>query len=65
MDDHIGGILIEYIQSTLAKFLRGDAGVTAIEYALIAAGIAVAISVVVKTLGNSVSTVLQSVVGKL
>jgi pilus assembly protein Flp/PilA len=65
MDDHIGGILIEYIQSTLAKFLRSDAGVTAVEYALIAAGIAVAISVVVKTLGNSVSTVLQSVVGKL
>lgn len=53
------------IKACATKFLKNDAGVTAIEYALIAAGIAVAISIVIKTLGNSISAVFQSVVNKL
>lgn len=52
-------------QSFVARFIQNDEGVTAIEYALIAAGIAVAIAVIVGTLGNSVSTVFQSIVNKL
>ena len=58
-------ILFIKIEACAAKFLKNDAGVTAIEYALIAAGIAVAISIVIKTLGNSISAVFQSVVNKL
>ena len=48
--------------SDLAK---REEGVTAVEYALIAAGIAIAIVVVVGTLGNAISATFQSVVNKL
>jgi pilus assembly protein Flp/PilA len=48
--------------SDLAK---REEGVTAVEYALIAAGIAIAIVVVVGTLGNAISATFQSVVSKL
>jgi pilus assembly protein Flp/PilA len=42
-------------------FLSDDGGATAIEYALIASGIAGAIIVVVLTLGTSVQNMYQSV----
>ncbi len=41
---------------------KADNGVTAIEYALIAAGIAIAIVIVVGTLGNAISARFQSIV---
>lgn len=41
-------------------FIRSEEGATAIEYGLIAAGIAVAISVVVFTLGGDISAMFQS-----
>ena len=41
------------------QFLRDESGATAIEYGLIAAGIAVAIIAVVQGLGTSISGVFQ------
>ena len=40
----------------LKKFIQDDSGATAIEYGLIAAGIAVAIIVAVQSLGTTLST---------
>jgi len=47
--------------STLLQFLTDDSGATAIEYGLIAAGIAVAIIAVVQSLGTSLNTTFTSV----
>jgi pilus assembly protein Flp/PilA len=47
---------------TLAlHFLRDDAGATAIEYAMIASGIGVAVAAAIVTLGSSVQGLYQSV----
>ena len=43
------------------RFLRQDGGATAIEYALIAAGIAGAIIAVVNTLGSSVNAMWTTI----
>jgi pilus assembly protein Flp/PilA len=45
----------------IVRFLQDDTGATAIEYGLIAAGIAVAIIVAVQTLGNNLNTTFSSV----
>ncbi len=45
----------------LNKFLRDESGATAIEYGLIAAGIAVAIIAVVQGLGTKLQTTFTSV----
>ncbi len=45
----------------LARFLRDESGATAIEYGLIAAGIAVAIIAVVQGLGSKLVTTFTSV----
>jgi pilus assembly protein Flp/PilA len=45
----------------LRSFLRDENGATAIEYGLIAAGIAVAIIVTVTSLGTSLNTTFSSV----
>lgn len=45
----------------LARFLKDQSGATAIEYGLIAAGIAVAIIVAVNTLGTNLNTTFSSV----
>ena len=45
----------------LLRFLQDDSGATAIEYGLIAAGIAVAIIVAVQTLGTNLNTTFSSV----
>lgn len=45
----------------IKKFLKDEEGVTAIEYGLIAAGIAVAIATVVFTLGDRIEAAFQSV----
>lgn len=45
----------------LVQFLRNESGATAIEYGLIAAGIAVAIIAVVQNLGSTLNTTLSSV----
>ena len=45
----------------IKRFLKKDDGVTAIEYALIAAGIAVAIVIIVFTVGQQVSSTFQCI----
>jgi pilus assembly protein Flp/PilA len=47
--------------SVLKRFLKDQSGATAIEYGLIAAGISVAIVVVVKNVGSDLNTTLTSV----
>jgi pilus assembly protein Flp/PilA len=49
----------------LKSFLRDESGATAIEYGLIAAGISVAIVVVVQTLGTNLNTTFDNIATKL
>jgi pilus assembly protein Flp/PilA len=49
------------MQQKLATFLKDESGATAIEYGLIAAGIAVAIITVVKGLGTNLKNTFSSV----
>jgi pilus assembly protein Flp/PilA len=51
--------------SKFAGFIRDEKGATAIEYGLIAAGIAVAIISVVASLGSSLNTTFGSVASAL
>lgn len=52
--------------ATLAlRFLRDDSGATAIEYAIIASGIAVAIAATLVTLGSSVTSMYSTVLTAL
>ena len=53
------------LKAFFSDIAKREEGVTAVEYALIAAGIAIAIVVVVGTLGNAISATFQSVVTKL
>jgi len=46
----------------IKRFLKGEEGVTAIEYALIAAGIAVAIVVIVFAVGTQINLTFQKVI---
>ena len=49
------------ILAAVARFTREDSGATAIEYALIASGIGVAVAASVVTLGSSVNTLFTNV----
>lgn len=49
----------------ISRFLRDESGATAIEYGLIAAGIAVAIITVVQLLGTNLTNTFQSVADNL
>jgi pilus assembly protein Flp/PilA len=49
------------LQRTLLKFLSDESGATAIEYGLIAAGIALAIIAVVNGLGVNLNTQFTSI----
>ena len=49
------------MKSLVARFVKDESGATAIEYGLIAAGIAVAIATIVKTVGGNLVTVFTSV----
>jgi pilus assembly protein Flp/PilA len=49
------------IDSCVHRFLRDESGATAIEYALIASGIAVAIATTIVSLGSSVKGLYSSV----
>ena len=50
-----------HMRKSLTKFIRNESGATAIEYGLIAAGIAVAIIVVVQGLGTQLNSTFSSV----
>ena len=49
------------LKSAIAKFLSNEAGATAIEYGLIAAGISIAILAAVNGLGSNLNTMFNSV----
>ena len=49
------------MMTLIFRFLKEDAGATAIEYGLIAAGIAVAIIATVQALGTNLNTTFSSV----
>ena len=49
------------MRSLLIRFRRDESGATAIEYGLIAAGIAAAIIVAVNALGGNVNTTFNSI----
>ena len=50
---------------TLVRFLRDEEGVSAIEYGLIAALVAVAIITILKTAGTSLQQIFQKVADEL
>jgi len=50
-----------FVMSTFTRFLDDESAATAIEYGLIAAGIAVAIITVVGTLGTSLNSTFTSI----
>jgi pilus assembly protein Flp/PilA len=57
-----GGLKLEAVlKRTLLSFLRDEGGATAIEYGLIAAGIALAIIAVVNGLGVNLNTNFTSI----
>jgi pilus assembly protein Flp/PilA len=49
------------MRTLISRFVKDENGATAIEYGLIAAGIAVAIIAVVQTLGTNLNTTFSSV----
>jgi pilus assembly protein Flp/PilA len=49
------------MKNLFARFMKDESGATAIEYGLIAAGIAVAIVVVVPQIGSALNTTFTSV----
>jgi pilus assembly protein Flp/PilA len=51
--------------SKIKEFLKDQSGATAIEYGLIAAGIAVAIITIVNTLGTNLNAVFKKVSDQL
>jgi pilus assembly protein Flp/PilA len=51
--------------SKIIAFLKDDSGATAIEYGLIAAGIAVAIIAAVNLVGTNLTAVFQNIATKL
>lgn len=53
------------MRSTAQRFLRSEDGATAIEYGLIASGIAVAIISVVTSLGSNLNSVFSNVSANL
>jgi pilus assembly protein Flp/PilA len=53
------------VMSKLRAFLEDESGATAIEYGLVAAGIAVAIITVVNGLGTQLKTTFTGVTSKL
>jgi pilus assembly protein Flp/PilA len=53
------------IRQLLARFLRDESGITAIEYAIIASGVSIVIVGTVATLGTSVKGFYTSVASAL
>ena len=53
--------IFQSVTSPLRDFLRNENGATAIEYAMIAAGIGVAVAATVMSLGSKLNGMYQSV----
>ena len=52
---------VRRLPETIQSFVRNEQGATAIEYALIAAGIAVAVAATVMSLGDSVKAMYDRI----
>ena len=61
----IDGVNWSWEKFTKSRFAQTKSGATAIEYGLIAAGVAVAIAVLVGTLGEQIAATFQSVITAL
>ena len=57
--------MIAYAHSLLARLIVDRAGVTAMEYGVIAAGIVIAVAAAAVTLGSDVSALFTSIGGSL
>jgi pilus assembly protein Flp/PilA len=53
------------MRTSIARFVKDESGATAIEYGLIAAGIAVAVITAMGTLGDAIKNLMTSIAGKL
>lgn len=53
------------MRTTISAFLRDESGATAIEYALIAAGIAIAIIGAVGGVGDAINAIMTKIKGAL
>ena len=53
------------MKSLISKFFKDESGATAIEYGLIAAGIAIAIITAVKGVGSQLSTTFNNISSSL
>ena len=53
------------MRTSIARFVQDESGATAIEYGLIAAGIAVAVVAAMATLGPAIQALLESVVTEI
>jgi pilus assembly protein Flp/PilA len=53
------------MKNLLARFVKDESGATAIEYALIAAGIGIVIMTGISALGGAINTAFQNVVTSL
>ena len=49
------------MRTSFARFVKDESGATAIEYGLIAAGISVAIILIVNTLGDTIAGVFTNI----
>ena len=54
-----------FMKNLIARFAKDESGATAIEYGLIAAGIALAIITVVNNLGTTLNTKFSSIISSL
>jgi pilus assembly protein Flp/PilA len=61
----MGNVQNRNLQNLFWNFLKNEEGATAIEYGLLAAGIAVAIIAVVAALGSNLDTTFSNVSGAL
>jgi pilus assembly protein Flp/PilA len=53
------------MRTSIARFVKDESGATAIEYGLIAAGIAVAVITAMSTLSGAFTGLMSSLAGKL
>jgi pilus assembly protein Flp/PilA len=53
------------MRTSIARFVKDESGATAIEYGLIAAGIAVAILTAVQAVGGSLTSLFNKISGDL
>jgi Flp pilus assembly pilin Flp len=64
-DTQLIGGRMESIKRVARKLLRDDSGASAVEYALVVAGIAAVVVVVVAVIGQKVNNQLSKVANKL